>query len=96
MILIFRRKTLQKNFNMIVISIINAKYLGEYCIQFSFSDGVEKTIDFYEFLKNARNTMTRKYLDKKLFERFTIHYGDIVWNDFEMCFPIWDLHEGTI
>jgi len=81
---------------MIVISIINAKYLGEYCIQFSFSDGVEKTIDFYEFLKNARNTMTRKYLDKKLFERFTIHYGDIVWNDFEMCFPIWDLHEGTI
>jgi len=96
MILIFRRKTLQKNFNMIVISIIKAEYLGEYCIQFSFSDGVEKTIDFYGFLKNARNTMTRKYLDKKLFERFTIHYGDIVWNDFEMCFPIWDLHEGTI
>ena len=81
---------------MMVISIIKAEYLGEYSIQFSFSDGVERTIDFSGFLKNARNSLTRKYLDKNLFKKFTIHYGDIVWNDFELCFPIWDLHEGTI
>lgn len=79
-----------------VISIIKAEYIGEYSIHFSFSDGVEKTIDFSDFLKNARNTITRKYLDKKLFEKFTLNYGDTIWNDFEMCFPIPNLHEGKI
>ena len=24
------------------------------------------------------------------------NYGDVIWNDYEMCFPIWDLHEGII
>jgi DUF971 family protein len=79
-----------------VISIIKAEYMGDYRIKFSFSDGIEKVIDFNDFLKNARNTMTNKYLDKQLFKKYTIVYGDIIWNDYEMCFPIWDLHEGTI
>jgi hypothetical protein len=77
-----------------VISIEQAKYLGNYIIHLSFSDGVERTIDFEPFLKAAKNPMTKKYLDKKLFQQFSVEYGDIVWNDYEMCFPIWDLHEG--
>lgn len=40
--------------------------------------------------------MTKKYMDKDKFKDFTIEYGDIVWNDYELCFPIWDLHEGKI
>ena len=79
-----------------VISIQQAEYKGDYKIYFLFSDGVEKSIDFSDFLKNARNPMTKKYLDKKLFQSFSLQFGDINWNDFEMCFPIWDLHEGNI
>jgi hypothetical protein len=79
-----------------VISITKAEYLQNYQIKFSFSDGVERTIDFSAFLQNARNPMTTKYLDKNLFVNFTIEYGDIIWNDYEMCFPVWDLHEGKI
>ena len=79
-----------------VISITNAEYIRGYEIKFSFSDGVEKIIDFNDFLKNAKNPMTTKYLDKQSFENFTIEYGDIIWNDYEMCFPIWNLHEGKI
>ncbi len=79
-----------------IISIQNAEYKGDYKINFLFSDGVEKSIDFSPFLKNAKNPMTKKYLDKKLFQSFTLQFGDINWNDFEMCFPIWDLHEGNI
>lgn len=79
-----------------VISINKAEYLGEYKIQFFFSDGTEQLIDFSNFLNMAKNPMTRKYLDMKLFKNFTIKYGDITWNDYEMCFPIWDLHEGKI
>lgn len=79
-----------------VIAIQNAEYRGDYKIHFQFSDGVVQIIDFGDFLRNARNPMTRKYLDKKLFQSFTMEHGDIMWNDFEMCFPIWDLHEGKI
>lgn len=79
-----------------VISILKAEYVGEYKIKFSFSDGVVRQIDFSSFLDNARNPMTKKYLDKHLFAKYRIEYGDIIWNDYEMCFPIWDLHQGEI
>jgi len=79
-----------------VISISKASYVEEYKIHFLFSDGIERLIDFSDFLKNARNPMARKYLDKKLFKNYSIEYGDIIWNDYEMCFPIWDLHEGKL
>lgn len=79
-----------------VLSIQNAEYITDYKIRFTFSDGVENTIDFSNFLFNAKNPMTRKYMDKNLFQSFSIDYGDLNWNDFEMCFPIWDLHEGNL
>ncbi len=79
-----------------VISIEEAKYKGDYIIEFSFSDGVKRSIDFAHFLKSAKNPMTKKYLDKKLFQSFIIEHGDLLWGDYEMCFPIWDLHEGNI
>ena len=79
-----------------VVSIEKAEYKGDYLISLRFSDGVERKIDFGNFLQNAKNPMTKKYLDKELFKSFTIDYGDLIWNDYEMCFPIWDLHEGKI
>ena len=79
-----------------IVSIEKADYLGEYRINFRFSDGIEKTIDFGEFLEKAKNPMTKKHLNKQLFQSYSIEYGDIIWNDYEMCFPIWDLHEGQI
>ena len=79
-----------------VISINKADYKGDYTIYLQFSDGIERTIDFSGFLQNAKNPMTKKYLDKELFKSFTIDYGDLIWNDYEMCFPVWDLHEGRI
>ena len=79
-----------------VISIHKAEYIGEYKIKFLFSDGLERLIDFSVFLKSAKKPMTKKYLNEKLFKRYSINYGDIIWNDYEMCFPIWDLHEGKI
>jgi hypothetical protein len=79
-----------------VISIANAEYIGDYKIRFSFSDGSEKEIDFETFLSNSRNPMTRKYLDTSHFRDFHLEHGDIVWNDYELCFPIWDLYEGKI
>ena len=70
------------------ISFNKAEYVVGYKIKFSFSDGVDRLIDFSSFLKNAKNPMTKKYLDKQLFKKYSIKYGDIIWNDYEMCFPI--------
>lgn len=79
-----------------VISIINAEYLEDYKINFKFSDETTRTIDFNDFLIKSMNPMSKKYLDKSLFQNFKIEYGDVIWNDYELCFPIWDLHEGNI
>ncbi len=79
-----------------VVSITKAELLEGYKIRFYFSDESIKEIDFYNFLTASRNPMTKKYLDRSLFQNFKIEFGDIVWNDYELCFPIWDLHEGNI
>jgi len=79
-----------------VISIDKAEYKGEYKIELYFSDGVTNLVDFESFLSKSMNPMTTKYLDKNEFSKFQIEYGDLMWNDFEMCFPIWDLHEGKL
>ena len=78
------------------LAITHAKYLGKHEIRFTFSDQTERTVDFGGFLKRSRNPMTRKFLDKKLFKVFKIEFGDIVWNDYELCFPIQDLYEGNV
>ncbi len=79
-----------------VVSIVEAEYLGGFKIRFDFSDGIRNIIDFEDFLKSAKNPMTKKYLDQDNFRNFSVDFGDIVWNDYELCFPIWDLHEGSI
>ena len=79
-----------------VIQIDKAEYLSGYKVSFSFSDGVDRIVDFEGFLKSSKNPMTRKFLDKAEFRNFRIEFGDIVWKDYEMCFPIWDLHEGRL
>lgn len=79
-----------------VIQVEKANYLAGYRISFKFSDGVNRTVDFEDFLQSSKNPMTRKFLDKMAFRDFRIEFGDIVWKDYEMCFPIWDLHEGRI
>ena len=55
-----------------VIEIIEAKYVSEYKIHFTFSDQTDNIVDFESFLMNAKNPMCKKYLDINLFEDFSI------------------------
>lgn len=79
-----------------VIEINKAHYINNYKIELLFNDGLKRVIDLGDFLKKAKNPMTRKYLLKNNFKKFKIEYGDLVWGDYEMCFPIWDLYEGKV
>lgn len=79
-----------------VVEINKAQYVSGYKIRFEFSDQSIQVVDFEHFLKSAKNPMTKKYLDVSEFMKFKLEFGDIMWNDYEMCFPIWDLHQGNI
>lgn len=37
------------------------------------------------------NITKAKYVDN-----YKIQYRDLIWNDYEMGFPIWDLYNGKI
>lgn len=79
-----------------VLSIVTAEYIRGYRIKLVFSDGKENTIDFEPFLNSSRNPMTGKFLNLAEFKKFKIEYGDLTWNDYELCFPIIDLYEDNI
>lgn len=79
-----------------VIEIISAEYVADYKLRLRFSDGNERLVDFGSFLRDSLNPMIRTYLDLEKFKRFTVEYGDLQWNDYDLCFPIADLYEGWI
>ncbi|OGL47228.1 MAG: hypothetical protein A2161_17510 [Candidatus Schekmanbacteria bacterium RBG_13_48_7] len=78
------------------IKIVKAEYLKEYSIKLHFSDKKTQVVNFKLFLENSKNPMTRKYLNIEKFKEFKIVFGDLVWHDYELCFPIMDLYENTI
>ncbi|NJN99243.1 MAG: DUF2442 domain-containing protein [Anaerolineales bacterium] len=80
----------------LVINIETAEYVEDYNLRLEFSDGQERIIDFGPFLQNSLNPMIRKYLDLEMFKDFSLEYGDLVWGDYDLCFPIADLYEDRI
>lgn len=79
-----------------MIDILSVEYLGAYRLNIKFSDGKAREVDFEPFLRAAKNPMAQKYLDVGVFKNFTVAYGDLFWNDYELAFPIADLYEGRI
>ena len=79
-----------------VVDITAAEYAGGYRLRLTFSDDTARTVDFETFLSRSRNPMIRKYLDPEEFADFSVQYGDLVWHDYDLCFPIADLYEGRI
>ena len=78
------------------LEITEAKYVSGYKILLTFNDGTVRVMDFGPFLAKARNPDTTDYRDLKKFNSFRIEHGDLVWGDFQMIFPIADLHRGEI
>jgi len=64
-------------------------------LEITFSDGHVQKVDFAPFLQQAHPEL-RKYLDEKEFIQFSVEHGNLVWNDYEMCFPIEALYTGNL
>lgn len=78
------------------LEVTEAKYVSGYKLLLTFNDGAVRVVDFGPFLEKARNPDTTDYRDLKRFKNFRLHYGDLVWGDYQMIFPIMDLYHGTI
>ncbi|HEX7470106.1 MAG TPA: DUF2442 domain-containing protein [Verrucomicrobiae bacterium] len=78
------------------LEIVRAEYLSGYKIRLAFNDGMVRVMDFEPFLRKAMNPDITKYRQLRNFKKFHLHYGDLMWGDFEMIFPIMDLYEGNI
>lgn len=78
------------------ISVKQADYVSSHKLRLRFNDMTERVMDFGPFLKQAGNPMITKYRRLKEFKAFTLKDGDVMWGDFEMIFPVWDLYRGEI
>jgi hypothetical protein len=78
------------------LEIVRAEYVSGYKIRLTFNDGMVRVMDFEPFLRKALNPDTTKYRQLRNFKTFHLRYGDLMWGDFDMIFPITDLHDGTI
>ncbi len=79
-----------------ILEIMQVEYISNYRLRLHFNDGKIQIINFEPFLSHSRNPMIRKYLDIELFKQFSIVYGDLIWHDYDLCFPIADLYKGEI
>jgi hypothetical protein len=79
-----------------IINIVSATQSGEYRIRLVFSDETAQEVDFKEFLLHAIHPDIRAYLEPGRFAGFRVENGDLVWGDYQLCFPIIDLYHNTI
>jgi hypothetical protein len=79
-----------------VIFVERAEDAGDFKLRLAFSDGTQRTVDFSPFLRQSRNPLIQAYLDPAAFARFAVKDGDLIWDDYALCFPIADLYEGRV
>ncbi len=79
-----------------LISVKSAKYNGNFTINIDFDNGFSRSVDFKPFLESSSHPAIKKYLDEKTFLKFKILDGNLNWNDYDLCFPVWDLSSAQI
>lgn len=82
--------------NSTPINIISAIQTGEYRIRLVFDDNTVQEVDFKPFLVRSHHPDIRAYLEPVRFAGFRVEYGELVWGDYELCFPVISLYRNTI
>ena len=78
----------------IEVNIVQAEPAGGYRLGLTFSDSHKTLVDLAPILERSLNPQTRQFLDAERFLSFRLEWGNLVWGDYEMCFPIEELYEG--
>ena len=80
----------------LVIKVVSATQVGQYRLQLEFDDQTVQTVDFGPFLMRSRHPDVRAFLQPERFSAFQVIYGELVWGDYDLCFPIIDLYRNTV
>jgi len=75
---------------------ISATQTEEHCIRLVFDDNTVQEINFKPCLVRSHHPDIRTYLEPVCFAGFRVEYGELVWGDYELCFPVIDLYRNTI
>ena len=73
-----------------------AERIDDYALRLTFDDGTLQVVDFKTFLSLSRHPDIRAYLEPVRFSTFRIEYGELVWGDYDLCFPIADLYRNRL
>lgn len=79
-----------------VINIVSAELVGDYRICMAFDDGMQQTVDFKPFLSRSVHPDIRAFLNADRFAAFRVENGELVWGDYDLCFPIIDLYRNQL
>ncbi len=79
-----------------VINVVAAELAGDLRIRLSFDDGTQQVVDFLPFLARSLHPGIRAYLNPDRFSDFRIDYGELVWGDYDRCFPVADLYRNQL
>jgi hypothetical protein len=82
--------------NPSIINISNAEHVGGYCLRLHFDDGSEQIVDFGPFLREAQHPDVRVFLGEEKFLTYRVEHGNLIWGDYDLCFPVADLHANAI
>ncbi|NNM79390.1 MAG: DUF2442 domain-containing protein [Gallionella sp.] len=75
---------------------MTTEQVGDYALRLSFDDGVVKTVNFKPFLSHSRHPDIRSCLEPSHFATYRIEYGELMWGDDDLCFPIADLYHNHL
>ena len=78
------------------INIVSAQQIGAYRLRLLFDDKTVNDVDFGPFLAHSHHLDLRAYLEPERFASFKVQYGELVWGDYDLCFPVMDLYHNTI
>ena len=79
-----------------IINIVAAEPAGDLRLRLRFDDGTEQVVDFKPFLSRSVHPDIRAYLAPERFAAFRIEYGELVWGDYNLCFPTIDLYRNQV
>jgi len=78
------------------LEITEARHVRNYRISLRFNDGTKRVMDFGPFLRRANNPEITAYRSLRKFKSFHLHFGRLMWGDYEMIFPTVDLYKGKV
>jgi hypothetical protein len=78
------------------INIVSATQVGDHLIRLRFDDGTGQDVDFKPFIVQSRHPDIRAFLDQQRFASYRIENGELVWGDYELCFPVIDLYRNQL